>query len=171
MRTEKEYLVNEINTHLEKSDHLIVTDYHGIDVEQTTELRTKLAEHGAEFHVIKNRILNVALKQKELPEIGAELKGQNAIVTGGEDVSQVVKALKEFYKKNEKVDLKVGILSDKVLTKDDLIKLADLPSMDQLRGQLVGLFNQPSTQLVTVLSAAQRDLLGVLKAKADKDGE
>jgi len=168
MRTEKAYLVDEINTHLEKSDHLIVTDYHGIDVEQTTELRAKLAEHGAEFHVIKNRILNVALKQKELPEIGAELKGQNAIITGGEDVTQVVKALKDFYKKNEKVDLKVGLLSDKVLTKDDLITLAELPSMDQLRGQLVGLFVQPTTQLVTVLSAAQRDLLGVLKAKADK---
>lgn len=86
MRTEKQYLLDEVNSYLEKSDHVIVTNYEKIDSVQTAELRSTLRALGAEFHVVKNRILKVAAKDKNLPDVSQHLTGQTAIVVGGEDV-------------------------------------------------------------------------------------
>ena len=168
MRTEKKYLVDEISDHIEKSDHLLIADYHGIDTEQTFELRSTLSQFGAEFHVVKNRLLNVVLKGKGKADVSEHLVCQNAIISGGDDVSQIVKSIKKFEKSHEKLNLKVGFLGDKLLTKEELSILADLPSLDELRGQLVGLLSQPARGLVTVMVAAQKDLLGVLNAKVAK---
>ena len=167
MRTEKQYLLDEVNSYLEKSDHVIVTNYEKIDSVQTAELRSTLRALGAEFHVVKNRILKVAAKDKNLPDVSQHLTGQTAIVVGGEDVSGVIKALKKFHKATEKNEIKVGIIGDAELSNDELTALAELPSLDVLRGQLLGLFTQPATQMVSVLAANPRSILYVLKAKAD----
>ena len=71
MRPEKEYLIKEASDHLEKSTFFFLTDYKGINSEETSELRAKLAERGAEFHVVKNTSLRLAAKEKNLPDLGA----------------------------------------------------------------------------------------------------
>ena len=94
MRPEKQFLVEEINTQLDKSDYVFLTNYSRITVEETEELRSTLAGLGAEFHVVKNNILNVAAKARELPDMQDRLSGPTAIVVGGKGPSGVAKALR-----------------------------------------------------------------------------
>lgn len=165
MRPEKQYLVEEVNNHLNKSDYVYLANYDRITVEETAELRASLAEHNAEFHVVKNSILGVAANAKELPDLSEHLNGPTAIVVGGENPAGVAKVLGEFFKKKEKVDLKVGVLNDKTLEKAQIEALAKLPGLEALRGQLLGLLNQPGTSLVRVLNAVPQSVVNVLQAK------
>lgn len=165
MRPEKQYLVEEVNEHLEKSDYVYLANYERITVEETAELRASLAEHNAEFHVVKNSILGVAASAKEMPDMAEHLSGPTAIIVGGEDPSGVAKVLGEFFKKKEKVDLKVGVLNDKLLEKAQIEALAKLPGLESMRAQLLGLLNQPGTGLVRVLNAVPQSVVNVLQAK------
>lgn len=171
MRTEKQYLVDEVNTQLEKSDYVFLTNYSRITVEETEELRTKLSELGAEFHVVKNSILNVAAKSRELPDLNEWLSGPTAIVVGGKDPSGVAKALGKFFKDKDKVEVKGGALSNRLLNKDEIEELAKLPSLEILRAQLMGLLNTPAQSFVGVLNAVPVSVVNLLQAKVDQEGE
>ena len=169
MRPEKQYLVEEVNTHLEKSDYVYLTNYERITVDQIAELRANLAPFGAEFHVIKNSIFGVAAAANELPDLSEHLTGQTAIIVGGQDPSGVAKVINEFFKKKEKIDLKAGILNQRELSREEIIALSMLPGIDALRGQLLGLLSQPATGFVRVLNAVPQGLVNVLQAKVRKE--
>jgi len=166
MRPEKEYLVREASNHLEKSTFFFLTDYKGINSEETSELRAKLAERGAEFHVIKNTSLRLAAKDKNLPDLGEYLSGHTAIVVGGDDASGVAKDLGKYFKSKEKVAVKAGVLGDRALSADEVKQLAKLPSLEVIRAQLLSLLNTPSSQFVSILNQPARGLLNVLQAKS-----
>jgi large subunit ribosomal protein L10 len=169
MRPEKQYLVEEVNSHLDKSDYVYLTNYERITVDEIAELRAQLAEFGAEFHVIKNSIFGVAAAAKDLPDLGEHLTGQTAIVVGGDNPSGVAKVIGEFFKKKEKVEMKAGILNDRVLTKEEIEALAKLPGLEVLRAQLLGLLTQPATGFVRVINAVPQGLVNVLQAKVRKE--
>ncbi|MDQ8183024.1 50S ribosomal protein L10 [Pelagicoccus sp. SDUM812005] len=168
MRPEKQFLVDEINTHLDKSDYLFLADYERSTVIDIAELRAELVKEEAEFHVVKNNILKVAARDRGYPEIDEHLNGQNAIVIGGANPSGVAKVLTKFFDKKEKMDVKVGILSSQRLEKDEIIALSKLPNLDAMRAQLLGLLSQPAQSMVFVLSGVPKAMLNVLQAKADK---
>ena len=168
MRPEKAYLIEEAKNHLSKSEYFFLTDYHGIDAQETSELRSKLAERGAEFHVVKNSSIRLAANPDLIEDLDSHLKGHTAVVVGGDDASGVAKVLSEYFKSNEKVSVKAGALGDRPLTADEIKQLATLPGLEQLRAQLLSLFNTPASSLVTVLSAPAQGMVTVLKAKADK---
>jgi large subunit ribosomal protein L10 len=165
MRPEKQYLVEEVTAHLDKSTYVYLANYERITVEEIAELRASLAEHDAEFHVVKNSIFNVAATAKEYPDMSEHLSGQTAIIVGGENPSGVAKVIGEFFKKKEKVELKAGVLNEKILDKAQIEILAKLPGLEALRGQLLGLLNQPGTSLVRVLNAVPQSMVNVLQAK------
>lgn len=167
MRPEKTYLVDEAKNHLAKSNYFFLTDYQGINADETSILRGKLAERGAEFHVVKNSSLRLAAPHNVINELNDELKGHTAIVIGGDDPSGVAKALGEYFKDTNKVSIKGGSLDDRVLTEDDIKTLAKLPGLESLKGQLLSLLNTLATKLVTVLSEPSRGMVTVLKAKAE----
>ena len=168
MRPEKAYLIEEAKNHLSKSEYFFLTDFNGIDSQETSELRSKLAERGAEFHVVKNSSIRLAARPDLIKDLDSHLKGHTAVVVGGDDASGVAKVLSEYFKSNEKVSVKAGALGDRHLTADEIKQLATLPGLEQLRAQLLSLFNTPASSLVTVLSAPARGMVTVLKAKADK---
>jgi large subunit ribosomal protein L10 len=165
MRPEKQYLVEEVSNHLNKSDYVYLANFERITVDEIAELRAILDEHQAEFHVVKNSIFNVAATAKDYPDMSEHLSGQTAIIVGGENPSGVAKAVGEFFKKKEKVELKAGVLNDKALDKAQIEILAKLPGLEALRGQLLGLLNQPGTGLVRVLNAVPQSVVNVLQAK------
>ena len=169
MRVEKKYLVEEVATHLNKSNYVYLTNYTTITVDEIAELRTSLSQHNAEFHVVKNSILNVAAKDKAMPDFKEHLIGPTAIIVGGENPSGVAKVICKFFKDKEKVELKVGVLNNQTLSKDDIESLSKLPGLDVLRGQLLGLLSQPSTTFVRVVNAAPQNLLNVLQARIEKE--
>ncbi|WP_309387000.1 50S ribosomal protein L10 [Cerasicoccus frondis] len=170
MRPEKQYLVKEVSDYLSKSEYVFLTDFNRLTVAETAELRGQLAAQNAEFHVVKNSILNNAIKEREMPSVEDVLEGPTAIVVGGPNPSEVAKVLIKFFKDKEKVEVKKGLLGDKALTKDEVEALSKLPSLDELRATLLSLLNTPASQTVRVLIAGPQGLLNVLQAKVDKDG-
>jgi large subunit ribosomal protein L10 len=170
MRVEKKYLIAEVEEHLKKSDYVILTNYSGITVDETAELRAQLEEHNAEFHVVKNSSLKVAAETMGLPDFGDALNGPTAVIVGGDDSPGAAKVLTKFFKEKKKVEVKSAILAGKVLSTDDVKALAELPSLDALRAQLLGLLSKPATMLVQVLNAPASDFVGVLQAKVRAEG-
>tara|TARA_X000000368_G_scaffold369533_1_gene318139 strand:+ start:155 stop:679 length:525 start_codon:yes stop_codon:yes gene_type:complete len=169
MRLEKKYLVEEVNTHLKKSDYVYLANYDRITVDEIAELRAQLSEHDAEFHVVKNTILNVAAKERELPELSDHLTGPTAIIVGGNNPSGVAKVICEFFEKKEKVELKAGILNDRSLSKEEIETLSRLPGLEALRAQLLGLLTQPGTSFVRIINAVPQNFMNVLQAKVQKE--
>lgn len=170
MRPEKKYLVDEVTDHLNKSNYVYLANYERITVDEIAELRASLSEHSAEFHVIKNSIFGVAAAAKDLPDMSEHLTGQTAIIVGGDNPSGVAKIIGEFFKKKEKVDLKAGILDEKILSKEEIEALAKLPGLESLRAQLLGLLTQPATGMVRVINAVPQGLVNVLQAKIRAEG-
>lgn len=165
MRAEKQYLISEVETHLKKSDYVILANFTGVSVSDTADLRKKLAAEKAEFHVVKNSSLRVAAKSLGLPEFEASLTGPTAIIVGGKNSPGVAKVLKAFFKDKQKLQVKSGVLGKKAISAKDVEALAEMPSLESLRAQLLGLLNQPAGSFVRVLNAVPSGLVNVLQAK------
>lgn len=153
MRAEKNYLIAEVESHLKKSDYVILANFTKVTVEDVAELRKRLAAEKAEFHVVKNSSLRVAAKALGLPEFESALTGPTAVIVGGKNSAGVAKILKKFFDDKQKLEIKVGVLEKKIVTASDLAKIAELPSFEALRSQLLGLFSQNAAAFVRVLDA------------------
>jgi large subunit ribosomal protein L10 len=152
MRAEKKFLIDEVTTHLKKSDYVILTNFTKLTVADTAELRKRLAPEKAEFHVVKNSSFRVAAKAFGLPEVDQSLAGQTAVVVGGKNPAGVAKVLKKFVEEKQKLEVKVGILDKKVMTSAELAKLADLPSFEALRSMFLGMLTMQGAAFVRVLN-------------------
>lgn len=168
MRAEKQNISAEYVTRLNASPYFIVVDYQGLKVGPITELRKRLHKAGAEMHVVKNSIFRIAAKEAGVADLTGTLNGQLAVVTGRQDVSAAAKVVKSFSAEFDKPKFKFGYLNNQRLESKDLIMLADLPSMEILRGTLLGMLNTPATSLVRILNTPASQLARVLQAKADK---
>ena len=153
MRVEKKYLISEVETHLKKSDYVILANFSKVTVADVADLRKKLAVEKAEFHVVKNSSLRVAAKALGLPEFENALTGPTAVIVGGKNSAGVAKILKQFFKDKQKLEVKVGVMDKLIVSASDLSKIADLPPFDALRAQLLGLFMQNAAAFVRVLDA------------------
>lgn len=153
MRAEKKYLIDEVTTHLKKSDYVILTNFTKMTVEDAAELRKRLAPEKAEFHVVKNSSFRVAAKAFGLPEVDKSLSGQTAVVVGGKNPAGVAKVLKTYIKDKQKLEVKVGLLDKKVFNSAELDKLAELPSFEALRSMFLGLLTMQAAAFVRVLDA------------------
>lgn len=172
MREEKKYLVNEVVEHLKKSDYLYVTGFDRFTVEDVAQLRKALRKENAEYHVVKNTILDLAVKESGLPEIAREaLKGATAIVVGGNEPSAVAKILDTFAKEaghEDKLSLKCGVLEGRALAEKDIIALSKLPSLKELRAQLLSLLQTPAQKLLLVCNAGPESFVRLLVAYSKK---
>ena len=153
MRAEKQYLISEVDSHLKKSDYVILAKFATVTVADTAELRKRLAAEKAEFHVVKNSSLRVAAKALGLPEFESALTGPTAVIVGGKNSAGVAKILKKFFDEKQKLEIKVGVLEKKIVSAGDLKKIAELPSFDQLRAQFLGLLTSNAAAFVRVLDA------------------
>ncbi|AWI09001.1 50S ribosomal protein L10 [Ereboglobus luteus] len=154
MRAEKQYLITEVETHLKKSDYVILANYTKVTVSDVAELRAKLRAENAEFHVVKNSSLKVAAKALGLPELGDDaFVGPTAILVGGENPAAVAKIIKQFFKEKQRLEIKTGIMEKKVVTADFLSQIADLPSLNELRSSFLSLLTSNAAAFVRVLDA------------------
>jgi large subunit ribosomal protein L10 len=167
MHPAKATIVEDIVGRLNSSPFLFGADYTGLKVPQFAELRNRLYAVGAEFHVVKNTFLRRALSDAGLPELGG-LRGQNAIVTGKQDVAAAAKVVKTFATEAKKLALRAGIVDRLLVTTDQLNAIADLPSRDVLLATFLGLLQAPASQLVRVLNEPAASLARVLQAKVDQ---
>jgi large subunit ribosomal protein L10 len=168
MRPEKQSLTKEYLARLNASPFFIVVDYRGLKVSQITELRKRLNLAGAEVHVVKNSIFRIAAKEAGVNDFNGSLTGQVAVVTGKKDISAAAKVVKTFGTELDKLKVHFGYLNNQRLDQGEVLTLADLPSIEVLRGKLLGLFSAPATKLVQLLNTPAGQLARVLQAHVDK---
>lgn len=171
MRPEKQFLTKEYLTRLNASPFFIVVDYKGLNVGHLTELRKRLGKAGAEVHIVKNSIFRLAAKEAGIVDLNGSLTGQLAVVTGQKDISTAAKAVKTFGKEFERLKVYFGYLNNERLEQAAILTLADLPSMEVLRGQLLGVFNAPASKLVRLLNTPASQMARILKARQEKLSE
>jgi large subunit ribosomal protein L10 len=168
MRAEKQYLTREYAARLNASPFFIVVDYKGLKVGPMTDLRKRLNRAGSEIHIVKNSIFRLAAKEAGVADLNGALTGQMAVVTGQKDISAAAKVVKNFNAEFDKLKIKFGYLNNNRLESPDIIALADLPSIEVLRGKLLGLLQTPATKLVALLNTPASQLARVLQARVDK---
>ena len=168
MRAEKQYLTREYAARLNASPFFIVVDYKGLKVGPMTDLRKRLNRAGSEIHIVKNSIFRLAAKEAGVADMNGSLTGQMAVVTGQKDISAAAKVVKNFNAEFDKLKIKFGYLNNNRLESPDIVALADLPSIEVLRGKLLGLLQTPATRLVALLNTPASQLVRVLQARVDK---
>jgi large subunit ribosomal protein L10 len=168
MRAEKKNITQEYLSRLNASPFFIVVNYQGLKVGPITDLRKRLNKAGAEIHVVKNSLFRIAAKEAGVADLNGALNGQIAVITGQKDVSAAAKIVKTFSSEFEKLKVKFGYLNNNRLEASDLAALADLPSIEVLRGKLLGLLQAPATKLAALLNTPGSQLARVLQARVDK---
>jgi len=145
MRAEKKLIVDDLSQQIGASPFVLITDYAKMTVTEFATLRKKLRAAHAECHVVKNSMLRHAAKAAGLVEFDSALTGMTAVVIGSAkaDVSATAKILKQFTKDSEKNKVKLGAMGKQLLQPAEVDAVAELPSLDVLRGQLIGLLQTP----------------------------
>lgn len=171
MRPEKQNLTKEYLARLNASPFFIVVDYKGLKVGNLTELRHRLNKAGAEVHVVKNSIFKLAAQEAGVKDLNGALSGQLAVVTGKRDISAAAKVVKTFGSEFDKLKVHFGYLNNERLEQPAIMTLADLPSIEVLRAQLLGVLSAPASKFVRLLNTPASQLAQVLKARQDKMGQ
>ncbi len=151
-RRQKEELVATLNRTFEETAMVVVTHYSGLTVAEIGDLRNRMRESGAKFKVTKNRLTRLALKDTKFEGLTNLFTGPTAIAYSDDPV-MAAKISVEFSKQNEKLVVLGGCLGSEILDANGVKNLATLPSLDELRGQLVGLLQAPATKIAQVLKA------------------
>jgi len=170
MRPEKANIVSELSEALKRSPFVLVTDYRGMKVADFSELRHRLSPARAEVHVVKNSFLKLAMADSDFPEVGDQFAGQTAVVTGEADVAPVAKIFKTFAIEFKLAALRVGFVDRAALSTTELETLAELPALEILQAQLLGVLLSPATRLVSLFNQPAAALARLLSAKAEKEG-
>jgi len=164
----KKQFVQQLNERLAKSQVVILTDYKGLDVASVTDLREKLREANIEYEVVKNTMLRLASEGTSVEAIKDDFKGPSAIALSYDDPVAPAKILSEFAKDNNKLEIKIGVMGDKVLDLSAIKALSSLPSREELLATVLSAMNAVPTSLVTALGDVPRRMLNVLQAIKDQ---
>lgn len=169
-RAQKEKLVTALQDAFANTACLVVTHQTGMTVAEATDLRRQMRAGGASFKVTKNRLARRALAGTKFEQISPMFTGPTAIAYSRDPVA-AAKIAVEFANRNEKLRIVGGSLGDRQLDANGVKSLATLPSLDQLRGKLVGLLSSPAARVAAVLQAPGAQLARVLDAYAKKAGQ
>jgi large subunit ribosomal protein L10 len=168
----KAAVIDEIKAKLEGSGAAVLTEYRGLTVDQTADLRAALRPADTEYKVYKNSLVRRAAGEAGLEgPLHELLVGPVAIAFVHGDAAAAAKALRDFARAHPALVIKGGLLGDRGLSSADVDALAELPSRDVLLSQIAGLFEAPLSQVLSVLEALLRDTVGLVQARIDQLGE
>jgi len=166
-RADKKELVATLNAVFKGANVVVVAHYSGLTVVQMQTLRRQMKQAGASVKVSKNRLAKIALEGTDVASIGSLLKGPTVIATSNDPVA-APKVAVDFAKANEKFVILGGSMGKTVLNVDSVKALAALPSLDELRGKLVGLLMAPATKIAQLTTAPAAKVARVVQAYASK---
>ena len=167
-RAQKNEQVSALAKTLSETAVVVVTRNHGLTVAQVTDLRTKMRQAGASFKVTKNRLARIALEGSPYQPLGDLLTGPIGFATSTDPVA-AAKVAVDFAKTNDKFEIVGGAMGTTVLDIDGVKALASLPSLDELRGRIVGLIQAPASKIARVISTPAGNLARVFGAYANKE--
>ena len=167
-RTEKREFVASLATVFAETSFVLVAQNKGLTVADVSELRRRMRAAGATYKVAKNRLAKIALDGTSYTGISDLLTGPTAIATSTDPVA-AAKIAVEFAKTNDKLEIVGGGMGDVVLDVEGVKALASLPSLDELRGKLVGLLQAPATKVAQIAAAPAGQLARVFGAYGAKE--
>jgi large subunit ribosomal protein L10 len=167
-RPQKEQVVKDLSAKIKEGKVLIFSDYAGTTVGKMKNLRDELRKTDSSYKITKKKLINLALKDAGIEASVLDLEGQIGIAIGKGDEVTATKVLAKFAKENKNFKILQGVLENKVISGKEVMSLATLPSKDDLLAKLVGTINAPISGFVNALAGNLKNLVGVLKAVADK---
>jgi large subunit ribosomal protein L10 len=167
-RTQKEEQVAELKEKFGRATSVYVMDYRGLDVESANTLRRRIRSEGAgdfEYRVAKNAVLKLASVDSDIAVITPHFVGPTSVAISYGDPVGLAKILSEFAEDHDVFDLKGGVVDGEALDAIQIAALAKLPSLDALRGMIVGLIQAPATKLVRLLVEPGTQLARLVDAR------
>ena len=168
-RAQKADLVGALHKTFAESTTVVVTRQVGLTVAEVDDLRNRTRAAGARYKVTKNRLARLALKGTQYEDLDGVFTGPTAVATSLDPVA-AAKVVVEFANKNEKLTIVAGSIGGKMLDVEQVKALAKLPSLDELRGKLIGLLQAPAGKIARLLQTPGGLLARVLAARAEKEG-
>jgi len=169
-KQQKERIVAELTERLRASDTLIVADYRGLTMPQVDALRTELLNHGAKFRVVKNTLTRRAAEEAGAEHLLALLEGPTAIAfleSDGDPVA-VAKALRQASRDTQVIEVRGGVIQGRTMSADEVGTLATLPSLEVLRGQVLGAVTAPLMTILGLFNAPLQNLVGLIDARIEQ---
>ena len=167
-RSQKADVVEELKRVFSETSVVVVTRNLGLTVAQSTDLRLKMRDAGAQFKVTKNRLALIALEGSRYKPIGDLLTGPTALATSTDPVA-AAKIAVDFAKTNDRFEIVGGAMGDTLLDVNGIKALAALPSLDELRAKIVGLVQAPATKIARTVSEPGAQLARIFSAYAAKE--
>lgn len=166
-RTQKETAVGELRERFAKASSVFVADYRGLSVDAVNQLRGRLrdAEDEYDYRVAKNTLLKRAVEGSDAAALAEYFSGPTAVAFSYGEPVGLAKVLVAYAKDNEAFELKGGLLEGRAVDQGEIATLATLPTLQELRGQLVGLFQAPARKILGVLQAPAGQLARVVEAR------
>lgn len=156
---EKKEITEELTRLLDDAETVYLTDFRGLDVEAMTDLRARLREEGIGYRVAKNTLMSRALDDLDLPGLEDHLEGPTGLVLGGEDPVMPAKIVKEFAEEHDdRPSVKAGVVDRTTVSREDVARLAELPTREELLSSIVGSLGSPVSGIVGVLEGLLRDI-------------
>jgi large subunit ribosomal protein L10 len=158
--------IDEIAQKLRDSKVAIFTNYRGLTVKDLADLRGRLRPAKVEYQVLKNTLTRFAAQKADITaDLSAVLEGPTAVGFGYEDVVQAAKAVNDYARTSRVLEIKAGLLENRVLSAAEVTSLAMLPAKPQLQSQVLGTMTAPVQNLFSVLNGTARNLMNVLSAR------
>ncbi len=151
-KEQKKNYIDNMSSQFENSKAIMVTHYQGLTMPQLDELRAKMRDHGIVFKITKNRITKLALQKTKCKDLSDLFSGPTAVAFG-EDAIMSARILSKFAKDNENLKLIGGIMDNEILDQAGIQNIANLPTLDEARANIVGILNAPASKLVSILLA------------------
>ncbi len=166
-RSQKADMVDQLKAVFSETSVVVITRNHGLSVAQSTDLRLKMRDAGAQYKVAKNRLALIALDGTRYKPIGDLLKGPTALATSLDPVA-AAKVAVDFARTNDKLEIVGGAMGDTVLDVNGIRALAELPSLDQLHATLVGLIQAPASKIARTINEPGAQLARIFQAYCAK---
>lgn len=156
----KKGVVADIKKKFEKAQSAVLVDYRGLNVAEVTDLRNQLRKAGVEYAVLKNTMINLAIKDMNLDDMKAHLEGPTAVAFGYDDAVAPAKILAEFAKKNKKISVKCGVCDGAYIDEAGVQALANTPSREVLIAKIMGSMMSSVSKFVYALEAIRKKQAG-----------
>ncbi len=166
-KQEKHSFVASLRSDLSSAGIIVVTRQSGLTVSESTKLRSEMRKVGGRFKVAKNTLVKRAFADSAYDALSGELKGPVALAFSDDPIA-AAKVAVDFAKGNEKLQVICGMMGDKFLSQNDVVTLARLPSLNELRGKIIGVLQAPASKIVGVLQAPAAQMARVISAYSNK---
>jgi len=169
-RAQKEEQIADLKEKFGRATCVYVADYRGVDVQSVNQLRRRIRTEGEfEYRVTKNSVLRLAAADSDVAGIVDQFTGPTAIAMSYGDPAGLAKIFDDFAKDHDAFEVKGGVLQGDVVSAKEIATLATLPSLDELRGKIVGLLQAPASKLARLLNEPAAQLARIMQAKSKQD--